>query len=70
MRDITKNRLKRLLYVLIVIGAFWLGHYYGEQTLEVIDEVPVPKITIEMPDAKDELDILEEELAAEEIVAE
>ena len=49
MRDITKNRFKRLLYVLIVIGAFWLGHYYGEQTLQVIDEGPVPKITIEMP---------------------
>ena len=70
MRDITKNRLKRLLYVLIVIGAFWLGHYYGEQTLKVIDEVPVPKITIEMPDAKDELDILEEELAAPEATEE
>ena len=70
MRDITKNRLKRLLYVLIVIGAFWLGHYYGEQTLEVIDEVPVPKITIEMPSAKDELDILEEELAAPEATEE
>jgi len=53
MRDITKNRLKRLLYVLIVIGVFWLGHYYGEQTLEVIDEVPVPKIIIEMPDDGD-----------------
>ena len=61
MRDITKNRLKRLL---------WLGHYYGEQTLNVIDEVPVPKITIEMPDAKDELDILEEELAAPEATEE
>ena len=70
MRDITKNRLKRLLYVLIVIGAFWLGHYYGEQTLKVIDEVPVPKITIEMPEAKDELDILEEELAAPEATEE
>ena len=70
MRDITKNRLKRLLYVLIVIGALWLGHYYGEQTLNVIDEVPVPKITIEMPDAKDELDILEEELAAPEATEE
>ena len=70
MRDITKNRLKRLLYVLIVIGAFWLGHYYGEQTLKVIDEVPVPKITIEMPDAKDELDILEEELATPEATEE
>ena len=53
MRDITKNRFKRLLYVLIVIGAFWLGHYYGEQTLQVIDEVPVPKITIEMPSEYD-----------------
>ena len=70
MRDITKNRFKRLLYVLIVIGAFWLGHYYGEQTLKVIDEVPVPKITIEMPYAKDELDILEEELAAPEATEE
>ena len=70
MRDITKNRFKRLLYVLIVIGAFWLGHYYGEQTLNVIDEVPVPKITIEMPEAKDELDILEEELAAPEATEE
>ena len=38
---------------MIVIGAFWLGHYYGEQTLEVIDEVPVPKIIIEMPDDGD-----------------
>ena len=70
MRDITKNRFKRLLYVLIVIRALWLGHYYGEQTLNVIDEVPVPKITIEMPDAKDELDILEEELAAPEATEE
>jgi hypothetical protein len=32
--------------------------------------VPVPKITIEMPDAKDELDILEEELAAPEATEE
>ena len=57
MRDITKNRLKRLLYVLIVIGAFWLGHYYGEQTLQVIDEVPVPKITIEMPSGDGDIEV-------------
>ena len=57
MRDITKNRFKRLLYVLIVIGAFWLGHYYGEQTLEVIDEVPVPKIIIEMPSENGDIEI-------------
>ena len=55
---------------MIVIIAFVLGHNYGENTLEVIDDIPVPKITIEMPQAKDELDILEEELAAEEPVAE
>ncbi len=57
MRDITKNRFKRLLYVLIVIGAFWLGHYYGEQTLQVIDEVPVPKITIEMPSGDGDIEV-------------
>ena len=62
--------LKKILYIAIVIIAFVLGHNYGENTLEVIDDIPVPKITIEMPQAKDELDILEEELAAEEPVAE
>ena len=45
--------LKKLLYILIVIIAFVLGHNYGENTLEVIDDIPVPKITIEMPEAKD-----------------
>jgi len=49
MRDITKNRWKKLIYVLIVIGAFWLGHQYGEQAASFIDEVPVPKVIIEMP---------------------
>ena len=34
---------------MIVIIAFVLGHNYGENTLEVIDDIPVPKITIEMP---------------------
>ena len=48
---------KKIIYVLIVIGAFWLGHYYGEQTLDVIDEVPVPKIIIEMPSADDDIEI-------------
>ena len=62
--------LKKILYIVIVIIAFVLGHNYGENTLEVIDDIPVPKITIEMPQAKDELDILEEELAAEDFVAE
>ena len=66
MRDITKNRFKRLLYVLIVIGAFWLGHYYGEQTLQVIDEVPVPKITIEMPSEDGDIEI-ETPIATEEV---
>jgi|TARA_B100000085_G_C18259033_1_gene397243 hypothetical protein len=49
MRDIVKNRWKKLFYVLIVIGAFWLGHQYGEQAASFIDEVPVPKVIIEMP---------------------
>jgi hypothetical protein len=48
--------IKKIIYVLIVIGAFWLGHYYGEQTLNVIDEVPVPKIIIEMP-SNDDIEI-------------
>jgi hypothetical protein len=41
--------IKKIIYVLIVIGAFWLGHYYGEKAVNVIDDLPVPKITIEMP---------------------
>ena len=49
MRDIVKNRWKKLFYVLIVIGAFWLGHQYGEQAASFIDEVPIPKVIIEMP---------------------
>ena len=66
MRDITKNRWKKLIYVLIVIGAFWLGHQYGEEAERLARDMPIPKVTIEMPAAKDELDILEEELAAPE----
>ena len=64
MRDITKNRFKRLLYVLIVIGAFWLGHQYGEQAAQLIDDVPVPKVIIEMP--SDEIEI-ETPVATEEV---
>ena len=70
MRDITKNRWKKLIYVLIVIGAFWLGHQYGEEAARFANEMPIPKVTIEMPAAKDELDILEEELAAPEATEE
>ena len=62
--------LKKLLYIVIVIIAFVLGHNYGENTVSVIEDLPIPTITIEMPQAKDELDILEENLAAEEAVAE
>ena len=62
--------LKKLLYILIVVIAFVLGHNYGENTVSVIEDLPIPTITIEMPEAKDELDILEENLAAEEAVAE
>ena len=57
---------KKIIYVLIVIGAFWLGHYYGEQTLDVIDEVPVPKIIIEMPSTDDDIEI-ETPTASEEV---
>ena len=62
--------LKKLLYILIVVIAFVLGHNYGENTVSVIEDLPIPTITIEMPEAKDELDILEENLAEEEAVAE
>ena len=61
--------LKKLLYILIVVIAFVLGHNYGENTVSVIEDLPIPTITIEMPEAKDELDILEEDLGIEEAVA-
>ena len=64
MRDITKNRWKKLIYVLIVIGAFWLGDQYGEQAAQLIDDVPVPKVIIEMP--SDEIEI-ETPVATEEV---
>ena len=70
MRDITKNRWKKLIYVLIVIGAFWLGHQYGEEAARLARDMPIPKVTIEMPAAKDELDILEEELSVPEATEE
>jgi len=56
---------KKIIYVLIVIGAFWLGHYYGEKAVSVIDELPVPKITIEMPSGE-EIEI-ETPVATEEV---
>tara|TARA_Y100001973_G_scaffold39397_1_gene59139 strand:+ start:241 stop:432 length:192 start_codon:yes stop_codon:yes gene_type:complete len=62
--------LKKLLYIVIVVIAFVLGHNYGENTVSVIEDLPIPTITIEMPEAKDELDILEEDLGIEEAVAE
>ena len=57
--------IKKIIYVLIVIGAFWLGHYYGEQAVNVIDALPVPKITIEMPTG-DEIEI-ETPVATEDV---
>ena len=57
--------IKKIIYVLIVIGAFWLGHYYGEKAVSVIDELPVPKITIEMPSGE-EIDI-ETPIATDEV---
>jgi hypothetical protein len=44
MRDITKNRWKKIIYVLIVIGAFWVGHQYGEQAAQFIEDAPIPKV--------------------------
>ena len=63
MRDITKNRWKKLIYVLIVIGAFWLGHQYGEQAAQLIDDVPVPKVIIEMPSDEIEIPVPTEDVA-------
>ena len=65
MRDITKNRWKKIIYVLIVIGAFWVGHQYGEQAAQFIDDVPVPKVIIEMP-TNEEIKI-ETPVATEEV---
>ena len=62
MRDITKNRLKRLLYVLIVIGAFWQGHEYGEQAAPFIEDAPIPKVIIEMPSDEIEIPTASEEV--------
>lgn len=58
--------LKKLLYILIVIIAFVLGHNYGENTVSVIEDLPIPTITIEMPsndDTKIETPVAEEEVA-------
>jgi len=42
---------RKLIYVLIVIAAFVAGHHYGEQAANLIDDVPMPKISIEMPNS-------------------
>jgi len=42
---------RKLIYVLIVIAAFVAGHHYGEQAVKLIDDVPMPKISIEMPNS-------------------
>ena len=58
--------LKKLLYILIVIIAFVLGHNYGENTVSVIEDLPIPTITIEMPSNDDieiELPVAEEDVA-------
>jgi|TARA_B100001964_G_scaffold125854_1_gene139213 hypothetical protein len=51
MRDLTKNRLMRIIYILIVVGAFWSGHKYGEQAAVMYDDLPIPKVSFEMPSA-------------------
>ena len=43
--------IKKIIFALIVIGAFTLGHHYGEEAAEVVNKVPLPKVTIEMPAA-------------------
>ena len=58
--------LKKLLYILIVVIAFVLGHNYGENTVSVIEDLPIPTITIEMPSNDDieiELPVAEEDVA-------
>ena len=58
--------LKKLLYILIVIIAFVLGHNYGENTVSVIEDLPIPTITIEMPSNDDieiEIPVVEEDIA-------
>ena len=58
--------LKKLLYIVIVVISFVLGHNYGENTVSVIEDLPIPTITIEMP-SNDDIEI--ELPAAEEDVA-
>jgi hypothetical protein len=43
--------IKKLIFALIVVGAFTLGHHYGEEAAVLVDKVPLPKVTIEMPSA-------------------
>ena len=58
--------LKKLLYIVIVVIAFVLGHNYGENTVSVIEDLPIPTITIEMPSNDDieiELPVAEQDVA-------
>tara|TARA_R100000353_G_scaffold92112_1_gene67797 strand:+ start:443 stop:625 length:183 start_codon:yes stop_codon:yes gene_type:complete len=58
--------LKKLLYIVIVVIAFVLGHNYGENTVSVIEDLPIPTITIEMPSNDDieiEIPVAEEDVA-------
>ena len=58
--------LKKHLYIVIVVIAFVLGHNYGENTVSVIEDLPIPTITIEMPSNDDieiELPVAEEDVA-------
>jgi|TARA_B100000424_G_C22884578_1_gene470673 hypothetical protein len=58
--------LKKLLYIVIVVIAFVLGHNYGENTVSVIEDLPIPTITIEMPSNDDieiEIPVVEEDIA-------
>ena len=53
----SKSFVKQLIYVLIVVGAFWLGHQYGEQAASIIEDVPIPKVTIELPSSEIEVPV-------------
>ena len=56
---------RKLIYILIVIAAFVLGHHYGEKAAGLVDDIPMPKISLEMPNTSDE--IKTPEVASDEI---
>ena len=49
-KEIKRLGIKKIVYVVIVIAAFTLGHHYGEDAAGLVKDVPLPKVTIEMPE--------------------